>query len=227
MALAYWKKLTAFVTAKKISVSMVFLILVFALCLWGLYSVVDFVFEDGNTSFDEIVFAWIRPHINSTNTRIFNAITFFGSTTFLVPGNLLLIIYFLFFKKDKHNAWKVAAITITNVLVLLLLKNILQRERPSQSLIAKAHDYSFPSGHTFSSVVFFGMLIYIIHQNSKHTIIKSCLIIFLAGLVMAVGFSRIYLRMHYASDVIAGFCLGVIWLLLAKWILVKTDAIKK
>ncbi len=207
---------------KKISLSLSLLLLIFVFCLACLFALADMVFEDRNLFFDEKVFSLIHPHINTFNTGLFSAITFFGSVTFLLPANLLLICWFLFFKKGRREAWKITAISITSTLVLLFLKNVLKRERPLVPLISKAHDYSFPSGHTFSSVVFYGMLAFIIYKGINNKIVKWMFIIALWWLIAMVGFSRVYLRMHYASDVIAGFCLGIIWLLLANWIMVKT-----
>ncbi len=70
---------------------------------------------------------------------------------------------------------------------------------------------------------FFGMLMYIVYKKIKQPVIKWILISLMILLVLLVGFSRVYLKLHYASDVIAGFCLGIIWLLLAKWFLFKTQ----
>lgn len=210
---------------EKISLSLVLLLAVFVLCLVCLFAVADMVFEDKSVLFDERIFALINPHINTANTTIFQAITFFGSITFLWPANLALVLYFLFLKKDKHNAWKVTVVAITNTAVLFLLKGILKRQRPIKPVIAAVHGYSFPSGHTFCSVVFFGMLIYFAYRNISNNTLKWYAIILMALFAMAIGFSRIYLRVHYASDVIAGFCLGIIWLFLAKWVLLKTDAV--
>ena len=106
---------------------------------------------------------------------------------------------------------------------MFLMKFFLQRERPLVPLIAKVHGYSFPSGHTFTSVTFYGIIAYIIYKNVKSTFLKWTLIVACILLILLVGFSRVYLRLHYASDVIAAFCLGLIWLLLAKWFLVQTD----
>ena len=225
MHLSHQKKLTIQGVLKKFSLSLVLLILIFIGCLWGLLLVSDMVFEDKNLSFDEHIFALIHPYVNATNTGIIEVITFLGSQNFLLPANIFLVAYFLFIKKDKHDAWKVAALGITSTAVLFLLKFLLQRERPLVPLISKAHGYSFPSGHTFSSVVFYGILAYISYKNISNNFIRWPLIAVLALLVFMVGFSRVYLKLHYASDVIAGFCLGIIWLLLAKWLLLKTEKI--
>ncbi len=184
-----------------------------------LYAVADMVFEDNNPSFDRHVFTSILPYINAANTGMMQVITFFGSAQFLVPANILLILFVLFIKKQQYDALKISAIIIIGTAVLFLLKFLLQRQRPLLPLIAKAHGYSFPSGHSFSSIVFYGMLAYIGYKNIKNNFLKWSLIVLLFMLAGMVGFSRIYLKLHYASDVIAGFSLGIIWLLLAKWIL--------
>ena len=204
---------------KELSLSLVLLIFVFGVCLLCLYDMADMVFEDKNLSFDDHVFTLILPYINAVNTSIMEAITFLGSVQFLLPANILVILFVLFIKKQQYDALKIFAITITGTAVLFLLKFFLQRQRPLLPLVAKAHGYSFPSGHSFSSVVFYGMLAYIGYKNIKNDFLKWSLIVFLFILAGLVGFSRIYLKLHYASDVIAGFSLGVIWLLLAKWIL--------
>ena len=204
---------------KELSLSLVLLIFVFGVCLLCIYDMADMVFEDKNLSFDDHVFTLILPYINAVNTSIMEAITFLGSVQFLLPANILVILFVLFIKKQQYDALKIFAITITGTAVLFLLKFFLQRQRPLLPLVAKAHGYSFPSGHSFSSVVFYGMLAYIGYKNIKNDFLKWSSIVFLFILAGLVGFSRIYLKLHYASDVIAGFSLGVIWLLLAKWIL--------
>jgi membrane-associated phospholipid phosphatase len=209
---------------KKISISLALLIILFVLSFICLFALADMVFEDRNIFFDERVFVLINPHINAVNTSIFKSITFFGSITFLRPANLALALYFLFFTEDKHNAWKVAVVAVTNSLVLFWLKKTLQRPRPIHPVITNVSGYSFPSGHTFCSAVFFGMLIYVAYYHISNNTLKWFTIILMALFAVSVGFSRIYLRVHYASDVIAGLCLGIIWLVLAKWILVKADA---
>lgn len=208
---------------KKISLSVLLMMGVFILCLWGLFIVADMIFEDKNFSFDERVFTLIKPWESPLHTSIMQVITFIGSQNFLLPANLLLIGFYLFFRNNRLRAYKIATISISSVVVMFLMKFFLQRERPLVPLIAKVHGYSFPSGHTFTSVTFYGIIAYIIYKNVKHSFLKWLLIILCIILILLVGYSRVYLRLHYASDVIAAFCLGLIWLVLAKWFLVHAD----
>ena len=208
---------------KKLSFEVVLLAVIFFICLWVLFLVADMVFEDKDTRFDERVFSLINTYTNSGNTSVMQLITFFGSHYFLLPANIILAGIFLFIKKHRWYSLKIAAVSITSTAVMFLLKGILQRQRPLVPVISNVHGYSFPSGHSFSSLVFFGMLGYIVFRTIKNAWIKWLLIFCCFGAALLVGFSRIYLKLHYASDVIAGLCLGMIWLLLARWLLVKTE----
>ncbi len=220
------KDLHFFSFFKKLSLSVLLMALLFLLCLGGLFIVWDMVFADKNMLFDERVFEKIKPLVNQTTTNIMLVITFLGSQNFLLPANILLILYFLFVRENKKTAFQIATISITSVVVMFSIKFLLQRQRPLVPLISKVHGYSFPSGHTFTSVTFYGILAYIAYRNIRNPILRRAVIIFLLIFVLLVGFSRVYLRLHYASDVIAGFCLGTLWLLLAKWFLLKTQQTK-
>ena len=208
---------------KKLSLELVVLVVVFFICLWILLYVADMVFEDKNTAFDEHIFSLLQPYITSSNTELMQFITFFGSVNFLLPANIILVAIFLFIKRHRLYSVKIAAISLTSTAVMFLLKDILKRQRPMLPVIARVHGYSFPSGHSFSSLVFFGMLAYIVSKTIKNNFLRWSLIIACFSFALLIGFSRIYLKVHFASDVIAGFCLGIIWLLLARWLLVKTE----
>ena len=95
---------------QKISLSVLLMVGVFILCLWGLFIVADMIFEDKNFSFDEEVFTMIKPWVSPLHTRIMLIITFIGSQNFLLPANLTLIGFYLFFRKDKSRAYKIATI---------------------------------------------------------------------------------------------------------------------
>jgi membrane-associated phospholipid phosphatase len=210
----------------KLSLSVLIMIAIFLLCLWGLFKVADTVFEDKSMVFDQKVFDLIRPWVSATNTKIMLVITFLGSQNFLLPANILLILFYLFVKEKRKTAFNILTISLTSVVAMFAIKFILQRERPLTPLIAKVHGYSFPSGHTFTSVTFYGIIAYIAYRNIKNKALRLATIILLAIFVLLIGFSRIYLGLHYATDVIAGLCLGTIWLVLAEWFLIKTEKTK-
>lgn len=110
-----------------------------------------------------------------------------------------------------------ACCALNLVLVVLLnqvLKFVIQRPRPDGISIAEASGFSFPSGHSMAAMAFFGLLVWMVWHYEKDRSLKwGCCIAF-SLIVVMVGVSRIYLGVHYASDVVAGFCLSLAWLAL-------------
>jgi undecaprenyl-diphosphatase len=103
-----------------------------------------------------------------------------------------------------------------------MIKFIIKRPRPASALASDyTVAYSFPSGHAFTSLTFFGIIAYFVHTYIKNPLLRTILIIFCILMVICIGWSRIYLHVHYPSDVIGGFCLGAMWLILANWFLVE------
>ena len=158
------------------------------------------------------------PYVNDTMNSIMVAITFLGTHEFLIPANLVLIVYFLFIKKHRWYSIKVPVVALGGVLLMFFLKFLFNRPRPLIPLLEEAKGLSFPSGHALMSVSFYGLLMHLIWHNIKNPPwLRYTLIVLLILLVLAIGFSRVYLIVHYASDVIAGFAMGVIWLSLSIW----------
>lgn len=178
----------------------------------------------GNTyAFDERAFLFVDTQVGNTQTNVMQFFTYLGSPSFLIPANLLLIIWFLFIQKKRWFSIKIPTVVLSSLLLMLLLKFIFQRPRPINPLIAEAAGFSFPSGHALMSVSFYGLLLYILFQHIKNTWWRLLLLILIVSLIFIIGFSRIYLRVHYSSDVIAGFCVGITWLILSLWILSKIE----
>jgi len=107
--------------------------------------------------------------------------------------------------------------------MMFLLKNFFSRQRPLIPLLKPALGYSFPSGHSMMSFAFYGLLIYLTYNYIGNKILKTLIIIALFVIILLIGLSRIYLRVHYTSDVIAGFSIGIIWLIFSIWLLNKIE----
>lgn len=185
------------------------------------------VFVLQNNRFDEKVFRALDPYVNETNNKIMLAITFLGKHEFLIPANIALIFWFLLVRRHKWYSIRVPAVALSSLGLMFLLKNVFNRERPGVPLLEQARGLSFPSGHALMSVTFYGLLIYAVYHLWKNNIAKWSMISFLALLVLLIGFSRIYLRVHYTSDVAAGFAVGFLWLVLSLWILSHMERFSK
>jgi len=207
-----------------LSAEMLAILVIFILALLALAYLIRNVIVLHRTGFDQKVFGYLQSHINPENTDIMLFFTFLGTHKFLIPANLVLIAYFLFVQKHKWYAIKVPAIALSSLALMFGLKHLFHRQRPDVPLVFKAEGLSFPSGHALFSVTFYGLLVYIIFKMVENKGVKWTLILFLLLLMPVIGFSRVYLRVHYASDVIAGFCVGIIWLVVTIWLLNRIEA---
>ena len=142
------------------------------------------------------------------------AVSFLGNHIFLIPANLLFIAY-LIFRKNKWEAITAGVVALSSLVLMSLLKNLIQRHRPASPLVEGITNFSFPSGHAFMSVAFYGLLVWWALSSIKNKWQQRILISFLLFLIFIIGFSRIYLRVHYTTDVVAGFCMGTIWLIIS------------
>jgi len=171
---------------------------------------------------DMMIFDRIKPGVNTVNNNLMLFITFLGKHQFLIPANLILIFYFLLISKQNWFSIRVITIAISSLMLMLLLKQLFQRKRPLSPLLKAAKGLSFPSGHAIMAVTFYGLLIYILQYIITIDWLKYLLTLLVIGLIILIGFSRVYLRVHYASDVLGGFIIGLLWLLISlailKWL---------
>lgn len=200
--------------------SLEILVMVFAMTTFVWLARMIFIKKD--EQLDAMVFSFLTPYVSDSNTGVMQFFTFLGTHNFLIPANLILIAWFII-KKNRWYSIKVPAVALTSLLWMVILKNIFQRSRPDSPLIDPAMGYSFPSGHATMSTTFYGLLIYLVWKNVANIIWRWVLTILLALLIIFIGLSRVYLRVHNSSDVLAGFCVGLLWLLLSLWILGRIE----
>lgn len=191
---------------------LILLALLFALVIF-IYEI-RIVFISESSEFDDSVFNSIRPFISDGLTNFMLFITFLGKHDLLIPLNFILIAFFIY-RKERWFATRIAALSLSSLLLMFMLKFFFQRNRPQQPVIDDVSGFSFPSGHALISVVFYGLFIHMIWHEVKIVWLRNLFIVLLGVLILLIAFSRIYLRVHYASDVIAGIAVGFIWLVLS------------
>lgn len=181
------------------------------ICLVGFLALAEDVFHKEIMSGDIVGYNIISKFlISNFMTPIAKFITNFGGAIFLV---ILTIVLFILIKDKKIGISifsNLAIITILNQ----LLKRILQRPRPTEFRIIEETGYSFPSGHSMISMAFYGYLLYLIYKYVKNKYIKWTAIVLLSILICCIGISRIYLGVHYTSDVLGGFLISVSYLVI-------------
>ena len=200
-----------------LSAELIIVLSLFICALLGFVLIAYRIFNLQNDQFDFFVFDKVSNFVSSPTTRFMQFITFFGNHKFLIPANLLLIVYFLFIKRHRWYSIKVPVIAIGGVLLMFILKQLFNRARPLVPLLEPVQGLSFPSGHALMSMSFYGLLIFLVWENVRNQVWKWIFIILLFFFILLIGFSRIYLRLHYFSDVLAGFAAGIIWLSLSIW----------
>jgi membrane-associated phospholipid phosphatase len=206
------KKLSGAITL--VSVELFFVLLVFSASITLLIILINEIFYEKEDSFDTRVFTYLSSFVSNVNTGIMQFFTFLGSHLFLIPAWLVLLAYYFFIRKDKWYFTKLFIIAVSNLVLMFGLKFLFHRPRPLIPLLNAASGLSFPSGHAFMSFTFFSMLIYMAYREIKDQWLKWIIIIFLGIVVLLIGLSRIYLRVHYASDVLAGYCFGMLSVLI-------------
>lgn len=167
--------------------------------------------------FDSTAFAFFNNYSANFTIQLFNIFTFLGSGTFLFPAYSIILVW-LYYKHRKADAIDIAILAISSSLLLHSLKIYFARHRPELPLLSQLNTYSFPSGHTLSSFVFLSVLVWSVWQSEFVIKWKWVFTILFALLSLAIGVSRIVLRYHYASDVLAGFSLGMAYVLLYFWL---------
>ena len=168
------------------------------------------VFAFLNFPFDNAVYSFVARFISEPLTDMALVITTLGSAYIILPLCLILII--VFWKRIEATA--ISINLIISFLANQILKRIVARPRPTEYRIVEELGYSFPSGHSMVGMAFYGLLIYLIYRKVKNPYIKWTSCILLTILIFLIGLSRVYLGVHYASDVIAGFCISAAYLTL-------------
>ena len=181
------------------------------ICLVGFLDLAEDVFNKEIMKGDIIGYKIISTFlISDFMTPIAKVITNLGSAVFLIALTIILIIVIKNKKIGLSIFLNLSFVTILNQ----LLKRILQRPRPNEFRIIEETGYSFPSGHSMVSMAFYGYLIYLIYKYVKNKYIKWGLITLLSILIVSIGTSRIYLGVHYTSDVLGGFFISISYLII-------------
>jgi membrane-associated phospholipid phosphatase len=208
-----WKKFWA--SLALLSVDVIVILVMFFVSLIAFVWIAKYIFLDDKTAFDDAAFTALSSWVSNVNTNVMEAFTFLGKVQFLAPAHLLLTLWFLFVRKHKWYTIKVPVIGLSSGLMMVGLKDLFDRPRPLTPLLEPVTGLSFPSGHALCSMTFFGLLIYFTWKRIKNVYWRVTVAAILLFIVFMIGLSRVYLRVHHASDVIAGFALGIIWLVIS------------
>lgn len=173
---------------------------------------IDVTESQANLQLDQ----WIHENIvllwNPTLTPLMIFITTLMSTTVVVTLSLILFLV-LVYKRKWFNSILLVCSLLGGLAAESVVKSFVHRPRPQNSLIAVS-GFSFPSAHAAISIIFFSLIIYSFKDDIRKMTLKYLFIAINIIFFLLIGFSRIYLNVHWFSDVMAGFSLGLFWLTL-------------
>ncbi len=169
--------------------------------------------EQELTAFDSYVIEKVQSLITPKLTSVMQVFTALASTWSLVTLAAISIVIMLW----QHKRWEALFLLLAlggGVGFNLLLKWLYRRERPSIHRLVEESGYSFPSGHSMAAFIFFGMMAMLLTLFVVSRAVKIVILLAAVVLILLVGISRIYLGVHYPSDVLAGFTAGGVWLVM-------------
>jgi undecaprenyl-diphosphatase len=162
------------------------------------------------TRFDLSLLAWLQQHLGASH-NIARAISLLGSPWVLLPLGVGVACVLAIRRQGLFlEGWVIAF--LGGALLNGALKHLIRRPRPAHSAILSSQSWSFPSGHAMVSLIGYGMLAYVLVVLGPPSVRRAIVVWGAACLILAIGVSRLFLGVHYFSDVIGGYAAGVLWL---------------
>lgn len=160
-----------------------------------------------NNSFDFYICSFVYEHRTPKLTSILKFITLLGNWKFII----LISIILLFSPRLRQTIGLPTCIySIFSVICYSILKPLFARLRPDECFrLISENGFSYPSGHSMNCMVFYGILLILILRSINNLLIKKFIGLFFFALIFFIGFSRIYLGVHYPTDVIGGWSFGL------------------
>jgi undecaprenyl-diphosphatase len=188
-------------------------LVLFIAALWTFSGLLDAVLDNETlVRVDRIVEMWFHGHATSTGLAIFSVVTQLGSPV----ANVLIAVVAIYLWRVREwlILWTWLAATLGGKVIEFVLKDTVHRTRPQYAAAyLNGRSYSFPSGHTMGSTICYLFIAYIIARRPNVSAsVRRAAFVIAALIIVAVAFSRLYLGVHYPSDVAGGFAAGLAWL---------------
>ena len=173
-------------------------------------TIVVMLLTNNVTSLDNSIYNIIISSKSDVMTMFMTVITMMCNTEFIIVATLLLVLLI----KNKKIGGMIASNVVLCSVINTIIKHIFLRPRPVGIKLIEQGGYSFPSGHSMMAVAFYGLLIYIIWNTKWRNVWKIFTTTLLVILILLIGISRIYVGVHFASDVIAGLSISLSYLII-------------
>ena len=183
-----------------------------ALVVWGFASIADAVSDNGRfAAADAGLTRWIQAHDSEWGETFFYGISMLGAP--VLVGIVVITALAYARVRDWRRSGALVLATASGAGLNMLLKHVFHRGRPEYAAEFIAHNsWSFPSGHSMDSIVGYGMLLFLLLHEGRTQSWRRLLLTGGIVLVFLIGVSRVYLGVHYLTDVVAGWLAGGAWL---------------
>jgi undecaprenyl-diphosphatase len=180
--------------------------------IWFFYVILeDFVSKEFLYLSDLRILNLVKLYRTPRLNQAMLAITYLGKWEVIFLGTLFVSIVLLIQRKWTY-LWTFIASVVGGQIIVTVIKNLVDRTRPpvAEALVIE-NTYSFPSGHSLIAVTFYGFLTYLVFKHLKSRISKFFAVLIGLFIILSIGSSRVYLGVHFPSDVLAGYFIGSAW----------------
>jgi len=161
---------------------------------------------------DQSIVGTIHGHASPLTTQMMLALTFIGSIRIVVPV-VAVVALWRWLKHCPKEAFLILVAVGGSAALNIGLKLYFHRQRPDVPwALSQEHGFSFPSGHSAAAITLYGILAYLAMQQFRSGVARAAIVMAAAVLILGIGVSRVYLGVHYPSDVASGYLAGLIWL---------------
>ncbi|WP_307151920.1 phosphatase PAP2 family protein [Robertmurraya andreesenii] len=183
-----------------------------------IFSLIAYLMEiEKLISFDSLIIAFVQGFETEFLTAIMKFFSFIGSTVSVIIISIGSALYLYYVLRHRRELILLAITMIGSTLLNILLKSIFQRARPEINQIVFEEGFSFPSGHSMAAFSLYGILTFLLWRHIKTRIGRGLLLTINSLMILLIGLSRIYLGVHYPSDVIAAYAASGFWLFTVIW----------
>ena len=180
-----------------------------AACAWAFFAIADEFPEQGAFArLDTFVTTWLQTHGTEIGESIFVGVSYLGAQVLIAL--LVIVAIVLIVRRDWRHLVVLAATCGGGAVLNAALKTIFHRARPTYATEFQATSWSFPSGHAMDSLIVYGLFAYWLSRRWPRG--RAAFFVATTLLIGAIGFARVYLGVHYLSDVLAGYSAGFAWL---------------
>ncbi|MGG0657706.1 phosphatase PAP2 family protein [Rummeliibacillus pycnus] len=192
-----------------------FLVALFSLI--GFSSIAILISDHKIVRFDQTIISFIQGLESPMLTIVMKFFTYLGS--FPIVMVLFIVVSYYLYIVVKHRAEFLlfGTVIIGTVILNQILKLLFHRARPDFHRLIEAGGYSFPSGHAMSAFSFYGIVAFLLWRHIPTRLGRTVLVLISAIFILMIGISRIYLGVHYPSDIVGGYFASGLWLTIAIW----------